>query len=81
MAFKALADDSSVIDIEIDGGILEVRNELDGIVLVADAKLRANAQGRAAAAKLIETLQGLIDAGDVDALPFQAAKSVENPFG
>lgn len=80
MAFKALADDSSVIEIETDLGIIEVRNELDGIVLVADAKLRANAQGRAAAAKLIEALQGLIDAGDVEPLPAQSPKSVDNPF-
>ena len=81
MTFKALADDSSVVTFGPDGGGLEVANGLDRITISGEATLRADAKGREAAAKLIEILQGLINAGDVQEAPRQATKKKPNPFG
>lgn len=81
MTFKALSDDSSVIAFGADGEGLEIANGLDRITISGEVVLRANAQGREAASKLIEILQGLIDAGDVAEIPRQAARTKRNPFG
>ena len=81
MTFKPLADDSSVAIVTARDRTLEVSNDLDGITISGDVKLYADAHGRMAAAKLIEILQGLVDAGDVAELPQQSKQSKPNPFG
>lgn len=80
MTFKSLADDSSVVSFPTDEGTLEVANGLDGITITGEAKIRADAKGREAAARLIAILQGLIDAGDVAAMPDQPTRKRRNPF-
>lgn len=81
MTYKALKDDSSVAIITVGDRSLEVSNDLDGITIAGDVKLTADERGRQAAAKLIEILKDLIDAGDVAELPTQRRQTRANPFG